>query len=253
MLLKNSTIVCKLVNGQTTIENVVMCQKKWEQLIFTRNIPDALTASRLATPTLASLKNYGALGEHSAFIVLIALIKEVADNINVGKSLNDAQLGFAAKMIYNEYYYFKISEIRYAFLQGIMGQYGQTFDRIDVSVLINWLSQYDEERMTIINDKTNSFNKNTNESVFLKDASSDIKEAFSKLFDNLNKQTGAKKDKAAMLIYEYCEANNLEFNDCLNRFIQQYEQLKETMSFDSYIEQQLKHEVLKIKILRGEK
>lgn len=237
------------MQGQTSVENIILCQEDWAEKIFKRNIQDAQTALKLATPTLVSLANYTQLGQQSAFAVLVKLIKEVADNLNVGKSFNDLQLDFCARMVYNEYYFFKISEIRYAFLQGILGRYGQTFDRLDVSVLISWLAAYDKERMSILNDqKVSESNTTQTGGTFLKNAPEEIRLQFNFLMSKLKFET-AGKDKAAKLIYEYCTLKNLNFDTVLNKYLKQYKSENLDTSFDIWLDKTIGTELMKLRLI----
>lgn len=230
-----------------------MCQRDWENLIFQKDNNTAVAAIEMQCPTLVSLKFYSADGEAYQIAVLMALLKEVADNLNIGKSFNNQQLAFAARQIAVEYYFLKISEIRYCFIQGILGRYGQIYDRIDISVLMDWLSKYDAERCLVVEkQQQNAIHEKSKEVFYLTDAPKEIKESFENLVKKID---GQKKEsiKAATMVYEYCEAKGLNFDAYMTEVTNDYELTKTDLTLDEYIENQLKNELLKIKLLKNEK
>lgn len=50
------------------------------------------------------------------------------------------------RLVKQEYYYFTIEDFKVCFDKGKKGGYGQLFDRIDGSVILDWLDQYAAER-----------------------------------------------------------------------------------------------------------
>lgn len=247
LLNSNSQIIPKVKSGQTTLENIVLCQKDWVNLICQRPIKDIETAIRLQTPTVVSLKNYTEGGEAYMIAVIMTIIKDVADNLNIGKSLNNQQLAFCARQIAAEYYFLKISEIRFCFMQGLMGRYGQIYDRIDISILMTWLGQYDSERAVAVEDLSRRKTEGLT-GVYLDNAPNNIKQAFNKLFQSLKVQS-ENKDKAALMIYEYCQSTGKEFDTVLNRLLEKYNEHPMTL-FDDFVQSELSAELNKIKAIK---
>lgn len=70
--------------------------------------------------------------------------------MNVGKTMNNTQIAETARLLYQEYYFWKPEEIRLCFDKGKMGKYGTTYDRLDGQILKEWLDSYDVERTEII-------------------------------------------------------------------------------------------------------
>lgn len=136
----------KLNEGTLDVGSCALVFKDWIKLIQERIINDSMEALKLYTPTLNQLKFYA--NEAYAYGLVVTLLKDVIDNLCITGTMNDNQLGMAAKMIIADYGTLRISEIRYVFLNGIKGVYGKNYNRIDVSILMDWLRTYDvEERL----------------------------------------------------------------------------------------------------------
>ena len=95
-------------------------------------------------PTLGTLKLYQ--GEAITNAVLHILLSEVKDFFNVGNTFNSQQLTITRELIYKEYHYLKISEIKYCFRMGMAGNFGDLYGRLDGQIVMNWLKEYDKER-----------------------------------------------------------------------------------------------------------
>lgn len=97
--------------------------------------------------SLATLGKYQ--GEKAAVSVLMVLLKKVVDFFNVGKSMGSEQLFSTAKLIISEYYYLEIGDIKVCLRNGMLGKYGQLFDRLDGAIIIDWFSRYNSERQEV--------------------------------------------------------------------------------------------------------
>ena len=93
-------------------------------------------------PTVALLKRKTSLTSARALISLA--ICEVCDFFNVGKNMNDAQVAMTADLIIDTYWYLKLEEIKYCFRRAMRTE--KLFDRLDGSIILGWLADYDRER-----------------------------------------------------------------------------------------------------------
>lgn len=110
---------------------------------YHKSITDAI---RSELPALATIRKQQ--GEKVCIAVLIQILADCVEFFNVGKSMNDAQLVETCKLIMNEFYFLKVSDLQLFFSRFKSGYYGQLFDRLDGSVIIIALRAYCEERIT---------------------------------------------------------------------------------------------------------
>lgn len=94
------------------------------------------------TPTLAKIKNEISLDDARALLSIA--ICEVCDFFNVGKNMNDTQIALTVDLIIEQFWYFKLEEIKYCFRRAMMRE--KLFDRLDGNIIIGWLREYDAER-----------------------------------------------------------------------------------------------------------
>lgn len=112
--------------------------KLWQGL----KTSSASTMVAAQTPTLAKIKNEAS--ETDARALLYIAICEVCDFFNVGKNMNDAQIALTVDLIIEQFWYFKLEEIKYCFRRAMMRE--KLFDRLDGNIILGWLREYDAER-----------------------------------------------------------------------------------------------------------
>ena len=78
--------------------------------------------------------------------VLAILIGEVVSFFNVGKTMNDTQVAMTCDIIIDNYPEFKLEDFKLCFRNAMAIKYGKLFDRLDGSVIIEWLNKYSKER-----------------------------------------------------------------------------------------------------------
>lgn len=109
-------------------------------------------------------KEYG--GRRTIDAICLRII-EVLEWFNVKRSMNEAQIELAAQMIYSDFKHFNMYDIVVCFRGGMRGQYGKVLDRIDGSVLFEWLVKYDIDRtgniVTIRQNQDNEHKKHFRE------------------------------------------------------------------------------------------
>jgi hypothetical protein len=99
---------------------------------------------RNETATLATLKKYR--GEEPMKAVLKYLIQNLCAMLNIGRGLEDTQIDMTCDMIFSEFYWLTVADFKVCFRNGVLGKYGQLYDRIDTMILLDWLNVYTEER-----------------------------------------------------------------------------------------------------------
>lgn len=97
------------------------------------------------TPTIAKIRNE--VSEADIRALLTIAVGEVCDFFNVGKNMNDAQIALTVDLIIEQFWYFKLEEIKYCFRRAMMRE--KLFDRLDGNIIIGWLREYDSERTDV--------------------------------------------------------------------------------------------------------
>lgn len=97
---------------------------------------------RAGTPTLAKIRNEAS--ETDARALLYIAVCELCDFFNVGKNMNDTQIGLTVDLILESYWYFRLEEVKYCFRRAMAR--GKLFDRLDGNIILGWLREYDNER-----------------------------------------------------------------------------------------------------------
>lgn len=101
----------------------------------------------MGTPTIGGLQNYS--GYEATLQTIIEMVTTAALLMNVGKNLHKGQVEPVARLLLDnpEYRLFTVADFRLALNRGVMGKYGATYDRFDITVICNWLDQYWNERL----------------------------------------------------------------------------------------------------------
>lgn len=86
------------------------------------------------------------LGETHARAIVVILLSEVVSFFNASNTMNDSQVAMTTDLIIEEYPYFKIDDLKLAFRNAMKGRYGEIYNRLDGSVIMQWLKQYNHER-----------------------------------------------------------------------------------------------------------
>lgn len=131
--------------------------------LTTTHFKTAKEALKFDNKSLVNIKkNHGEI-RTNAFIA--SILSNLVMSFNVGKTMNEYQLADAVNLVKNEYYFLKPSELQYCFNQAKLGRYGQLYDRIDVSVIVNFIEKYLEERMNVVIEENTNKNKEYNSGV----------------------------------------------------------------------------------------
>lgn len=85
-------------------------------------------------------------GEVGARAVLSLLVAEVVSFFNVGKTMNDKQIAQTCDLIMDIYHYLKPEDFKLCFRNAMLRKYGKLYDRLDGSVILDWLATYVMQR-----------------------------------------------------------------------------------------------------------
>lgn len=107
----------------------------------------ALQAISTPSASLATLKKYQSADFMEASVE--RLIVMYAGLLNIGKNLQPFQISTIASEVCTDYHYLTLAEVQYVMKQGVKGAYGKLYDHLDISVILEWFTQYDAERAEI--------------------------------------------------------------------------------------------------------
>jgi len=81
--------------------------------------------------------------------ILTLLITDLVKSFNVGKTMNDFQIGQTINLILEDNHFrsFKPDDFKVCFTNMIKGYYGKSYDRIDTQIIFEGLNTYLEERL----------------------------------------------------------------------------------------------------------
>lgn len=99
-------------------------------------------------PTLQDLKDYRVDGYVE--ILVKRLFAEVDLALGYEKTLSSDRIDILTKFILDDFWYFKISDLKLAFKNGVKGRYGKLYQHLDIPTIFNWLDTYKLERNKFI-------------------------------------------------------------------------------------------------------
>jgi hypothetical protein len=74
------------------------------------------------------------------------LITRCCAMINIEKNMNADQINFAAEHFVQEKWMYSLEDIQLCFDRGAAGMYGIIYNRMDLSILNEWIAKFDQER-----------------------------------------------------------------------------------------------------------
>lgn len=86
-------------------------------------------------------------------------VTELVESFNIGKTMNAMQVAFAVETIKTDYYFLKIEELKFCFLEAKKGRYGTMYDRIDCAIICEWIEKYLTQRVQLAYDKNHNEHK----------------------------------------------------------------------------------------------
>ena len=131
----------------------------WTKAAESMNYPATIeNALSINAPSIAVYRKYN--NEAEAITLISRLIIWTLKMLNVQKSQNDFQVTMTAKMIMTDFYFLSVSELKYCFVRGIHGDYGQLYAKVDAMDLLKWLKEYSEQRSVYLVHRNQTQSKN---------------------------------------------------------------------------------------------
>jgi hypothetical protein len=78
------------------------------------------------------------------------LISRCCAMLNIEKNMNAEQINFAAEHIVQEKWIYSLEDIQFCLDRGAAGMYGTIYNRLDLSIINEWISKYEQERQSHI-------------------------------------------------------------------------------------------------------
>lgn len=93
-------------------------------------------------------------GEPQARAVLVILVADALDFFNVGNTMTAMQVITTVDLIIEEYPYMKTDDFKLCFKNAMKMKYGENYNRIDGSIIMGWLREYNKERCIIADEQS---------------------------------------------------------------------------------------------------
>lgn len=90
------------------------------------------------------------------------LVCSVNDFFNLPNPMKASQIEQTTELIMERYYYLKLEEFQLCFKNAMAGDYGPLFNRLDGSVIFEWLKKFDVERDRAVEIKRNEESARSN-------------------------------------------------------------------------------------------
>lgn len=84
--------------------------------------------------------------------LIVTLLSYLKDQLNISKSLTMDQMINISESIIHRWYWLNPADLKICFTNAINGEYGTIYDRIDMSVITEWLTKYENERISKIHN-----------------------------------------------------------------------------------------------------
>lgn len=136
----NSDIQLKKENSDLHLEkySIMNCIENFGK------IKTPLAAYSEDCPTLATVKKCTEKGYVIKYIM--AWLINLNDYMNLNKKLNENQIGEIAHYIYQDYHYFKMSDLYYLFSEIKRGSFGEMYGSLDGVKIMKIFESYDNSR-----------------------------------------------------------------------------------------------------------
>lgn len=93
-------------------------------------------------------------GEPQARAVLVILVADALDFFNVGNTMSAMHVITTVDLIIEEYPYMKTDDFKLCFKNAMKMKYGENYNRIDGSIIMGWLREYNKERCAVADNQS---------------------------------------------------------------------------------------------------
>ena len=129
----------------------IMAEFNANSMVF--RLKDVKTVNDSISCNIPSLANITKkLGREISITWLKVWILMLNEQINVKRKMEDSNIEFAAEVVYQEFYYLKISDFKIVSIRMLRGDY-KLYEGLDCSKILNILVEYSNERANIAQDR----------------------------------------------------------------------------------------------------
>lgn len=162
------------------------------------------------TPTLATVKKYQ--GQEVAIDTLADYMAQTSLLLNVGSNMRPDQMRAAAEMLLQDRYWLTLADYKLLLRMGVTGQFGKIYERLDVGVIYEWVSLYEERRAEVAEReqlrKHGALNDRRAEVGEMPDWFKDFLRDFAKK----TMEYQAAKPTVYVSLRHYCDENEIDFD-----------------------------------------
>jgi len=98
-------------------------------------------------PSLGTIQHYR--GRDKAQQVIMTIISEAMDQLSVQRGFNEKMLFTCAEWILGDNKNLTIADLKLCLKMGIRGDFGAIYDRFDTNVVLTWINEYWEKRLSL--------------------------------------------------------------------------------------------------------
>lgn len=93
-------------------------------------------------------------GETKTRAAVVYLLADALEFFNATNTMNDIQVAMTVDLIIEEYPYMKTDDLKLCFKNAMKMKYGELYNRIDGSVIMGWLKEYNKERCAFADNQS---------------------------------------------------------------------------------------------------
>ena len=138
----------KKTNSEVVKYNAKDIFKQSVQYVNYKHVKTLKTAYSDKSDSLAVINKK--VGKETSLLILETWIVNLNDFLNISRKMTPEQIKETADMIYDEFYYLKISDISLIFKRIKTGFYGEFYESIDWMKFLKMFADYSQERVNMI-------------------------------------------------------------------------------------------------------
>ena len=104
-------------------------------------------AESVKTNKIATLRK---IDRNETKLKIAMLISRCCAMLNIDKNMNADQINFAAEHFVQHHWKYSLEDIQLCLDRGVAGMYGTIYNRMDLSILNEWIIKFEQERDTHI-------------------------------------------------------------------------------------------------------
>lgn len=157
-------------------------------------------------PSLASIRKYR--GDAVQKALIYQALTDCVEFFNVGKGMSDKQVEMTVDLIASEFYFITPADLKLAFRMAITGKFGELYDRLDGSIVLNWLRLYFEQKAEYVSHDRVTKNNNLKSQGVSKEVLGMVEQKAKAINEGLKRKRLSDPFFARPEFIAYCKDNN---------------------------------------------